>query len=211
MSESEVCTCTYNTAFIYLLFGNPFLLQVVFRDGQLLCGVLDKSQYGASQYGFVHTCYEVYSTMNMIVVVASFIFYFIVQLYGGAASCMLLSALGRLFTKFLQLCGFTLGVEDILVTKKVSQTVNVTVRWLSHDVWCRCWAITPLSGDCHMLLYHCQVTLTCCYITVGWLSHDCRLTKSAGSPFVLGESVVLKQLLRHLVLKDLLMMVSNKW
>lgn len=33
---------------------------------------------------------------------------------------MLLSALGRLFTTFLQLHGFTLGVEDILVTAKVN-------------------------------------------------------------------------------------------
>ena len=33
--------------------------QVIFRDGHLLCGVLDKSQFGASQYGFVHSCHEV--------------------------------------------------------------------------------------------------------------------------------------------------------
>ena len=37
------------------------------------------------------------------------------QLYGGAVANLLLSALGRLFTSFLQLRGFTLGVEDILV------------------------------------------------------------------------------------------------
>ena len=37
------------------------------------------------------------------------------QLYGGAVANLLLSALGRLFTSFLQLHGFTLGVEDILV------------------------------------------------------------------------------------------------
>ena len=24
-----------------------------------MCGVLDKSQFGASQYGFVHSCHEV--------------------------------------------------------------------------------------------------------------------------------------------------------
>ncbi len=32
---------------------------------------------------------------------------------------LLLSALGRLFTSFLQLRGFTLGVEDILVLPEV--------------------------------------------------------------------------------------------
>ena len=73
-------------------------LQVVFREGQLLCGVLDKTQLGASQFGFVHSCQE---------------------LYGGGVANQLLSALGRLFTTFLQLHGFTLGVEDILVRPEV--------------------------------------------------------------------------------------------
>ena len=73
--------------------------QVVFREGQLLSGVLDKSQFGASQFGLVHCCQE---------------------LYGGGVASQLLSALGRLFTTFLQLHGFSLGVEDILVRPEVS-------------------------------------------------------------------------------------------
>lgn len=32
---------------------------VIFRRGELLCGVLDKAQYGPSSYGLVHACYEV--------------------------------------------------------------------------------------------------------------------------------------------------------
>lgn len=36
-------------------------------------------------------------------------------------SNLLLSALGRLFTTFLQLRGFTLGVEDILVMPEVGE------------------------------------------------------------------------------------------
>ncbi|XP_034078691.1 LOW QUALITY PROTEIN: DNA-directed RNA polymerase I subunit RPA1 [Gymnodraco acuticeps] len=69
--------------------------QVVFRQGELLVGVLDKAHYGSSSYGLVHCCYE---------------------LYGGATSGKLLSCLARLFTAYLQLYrGFTLGVEDILV------------------------------------------------------------------------------------------------
>ncbi|XP_019859296.1 PREDICTED: DNA-directed RNA polymerase I subunit RPA1-like [Amphimedon queenslandica] len=69
--------------------------EVIFREGQLLSGVLDKSQFGASQFGFVHSCYE---------------------LYGGTMCNYLLSALGRIFTGFLKLYhGFSLGVEDILV------------------------------------------------------------------------------------------------
>ncbi|XP_014670360.1 PREDICTED: DNA-directed RNA polymerase I subunit RPA1-like, partial [Priapulus caudatus] len=69
--------------------------QVVVRHGELLVGVLDKGHYGATPYGLVHCCYE---------------------LYGGAISGKLLTSLARLFTAFLQLRGFTLGVEDIIVT-----------------------------------------------------------------------------------------------
>ena len=41
------------------------------------------------------------------------------QLYGGPVAGRLLTGLAKLFTTFLQLHGFTLGVEDILVTPKV--------------------------------------------------------------------------------------------
>ncbi|XP_062332122.1 DNA-directed RNA polymerase I subunit RPA1 [Osmerus eperlanus] len=69
--------------------------QVLFRQGELLVGVLDKAHYGSSAYGLVHCCYE---------------------LYGGQTSGKLLSCLARLFTAYLQLYrGFTMGVEDILV------------------------------------------------------------------------------------------------
>ncbi|MBN3305594.1 RPA1 polymerase, partial [Amia calva] len=69
--------------------------EVIIRQGELLCGVLDKAHYGSSAYGLVHCCYE---------------------LYGGETSGKLLSCLARLFTAYLQLYrGFTMGVEDILV------------------------------------------------------------------------------------------------
>ena len=34
-------------------------LKVVFADGEFLCGVLDKAQFGPSQFGLVHACQEV--------------------------------------------------------------------------------------------------------------------------------------------------------
>ncbi|XP_028403627.1 DNA-directed RNA polymerase I subunit RPA1-like isoform X2 [Dendronephthya gigantea] len=71
--------------------------QVIIRDGELLCGVLDKAHYGSTPFSLVHCCYE---------------------LYGGVVSSLLLSALARVFTSFLQMRGFTLGVEDIIVRKK---------------------------------------------------------------------------------------------
>ena len=89
---------------------------MIFCQGELLCGVLDKSQFGASQYGFVHSVYEVLYTFyysDPLPTIPSPPLH--MQLYGGAVANLLLSALGRLFTSFLQLHGFTLGVEDILV------------------------------------------------------------------------------------------------
>ncbi|KFD69395.1 hypothetical protein M514_12927, partial [Trichuris suis] len=72
---------------------------VVVRQGQLLCGVLDKGQFGAAPYGMVHCVYE---------------------LYGPEVACRLLSCFSRLFTTYLQLHGFTLGVQDIILTKKAN-------------------------------------------------------------------------------------------
>uniref|UniRef100_H3A1U0 DNA-directed RNA polymerase subunit n=1 Tax=Latimeria chalumnae TaxID=7897 RepID=H3A1U0_LATCH len=69
--------------------------EVIIREGELMCGVLDKAHYGSSAYGLVHCCHE---------------------LYGGETSGKVLTCLARLFTAYLQLYrGFTMGVEDILV------------------------------------------------------------------------------------------------
>lgn len=84
-------------------FADPKVMteaEVVIREGQLLCGVLDKTHYGATPYSLVHCMYE---------------------LYGGEVSSQLLSSFAKLFTAYLQLEGFTLGVEDILVVKKADK------------------------------------------------------------------------------------------
>ena len=70
--------------------------EVVIRGGELCLGILDKQHYGATQYSLAHLFCE---------------------LYGGEYCCKLLSSLSKLFTNFLRSEGFTLGVEDILVTK----------------------------------------------------------------------------------------------
>ncbi|XP_012272524.1 DNA-directed RNA polymerase I subunit RPA1 [Orussus abietinus] len=78
-------------------FSNPKTMseaEVVIRGGELLCGVLDKTHYGATPYGLIHCLFE---------------------LYGGICSSRVLSAFGKLFQAFLQLEGFTLGIEDILI------------------------------------------------------------------------------------------------
>ncbi|NXJ62661.1 RPA1 polymerase, partial [Rostratula benghalensis] len=79
----------------YLNLDSMCESQVIIRNGELLCGVLDKAHFGSSAYGLVHCCYEI---------------------YGGRTSGKVLTCLGRLFTAYLQLYrGFTMGIEDILV------------------------------------------------------------------------------------------------
>lgn len=81
-------------------FENPKTMseaEVVIRNGELLCGVLDKKHYGATPFGLIHCVFE---------------------LYGGTTSSKLLSALGKVFQSYLQRIGFTLGIEDILVKRR---------------------------------------------------------------------------------------------
>ncbi|RHY34590.1 hypothetical protein DYB32_000813 [Aphanomyces invadans] len=70
---------------------------VVFRDGELLQGVLDKGQFGATEYGWVHAVYE---------------------LYGSGTAAKLLTALGRVLTCYLQYAGHTCALEDLTLTEE---------------------------------------------------------------------------------------------
>ncbi|KAI9507014.1 beta and beta-prime subunits of DNA dependent RNA-polymerase [Russula earlei] len=69
--------------------------QVIFMNGELLCGIIDKSAFGASDFGLVHSVYE---------------------LYGADVAGRLLGVLSRLFTKFLQLRAFTCRMDDLALT-----------------------------------------------------------------------------------------------
>ncbi|CAN3373825.1 hypothetical protein DIURU_004341 [Diutina rugosa] len=68
---------------------------VIFHKGLLVCGILDKSQYGAQPYGMVHSIHEVYGPTT-----------------AGAA----LSVLGRLFTNYIMQTAFTCGMDDLRLT-----------------------------------------------------------------------------------------------
>ena len=67
---------------------------VLFNSTELLTGVLDKAQFGATSYGLVHCFYE---------------------LYGPQLAGQLLSTLGRLFNKYLLMVGFTCRMDDLLL------------------------------------------------------------------------------------------------
>ncbi|RKP17001.1 beta and beta-prime subunits of DNA dependent RNA-polymerase, partial [Rozella allomycis CSF55] len=71
--------------------------EIIFMQGELVSGAIDKSQFGASGYGMVHSCYE---------------------LYGADIAGKLLTSLGRLFTKYLQMIGFTCRMDDLIVKKE---------------------------------------------------------------------------------------------
>merc|ERR1712100_264759 len=77
--------------------NDEFEQTVIFRNGELLTGVLDKAQIGAASFGMVHCCYE---------------------LYGPTMAGLLLSVLGRLFTLYLQFHGFTCGIDDLIINKE---------------------------------------------------------------------------------------------
>ncbi|QLG73172.1 hypothetical protein HG535_0E02560 [Zygotorulaspora mrakii] len=74
--------------------------EVLFRNGELLCGILDKSQYGASKYGIVHSLHEV---------------------YGPEIAAKVLSVLGRLFTNYIMSTAFTCGMDDLRLTAEGNQ------------------------------------------------------------------------------------------
>lgn len=69
---------------------------IVFRNGELLCGVIDKASIGNSALGIVHAVYE---------------------LYGADFAGRILNAFGRLFTYYLQDAGQSCGIEALTLTR----------------------------------------------------------------------------------------------
>ncbi|KAF3925482.1 hypothetical protein AA313_de0200270 [Arthrobotrys entomopaga] len=81
--------------------------EVVVHDGYFACGVLDKSQVGASAYGIVHSVHE---------------------LYGPGVAGSFLSILGRLFTKLLHMRAFSCGMEDLVFVAQGDQIRRRTLE-----------------------------------------------------------------------------------
>ncbi|VEU22044.1 DEKNAAC103010 [Brettanomyces naardenensis] len=75
--------------------------EVLFKNGELLCGILDKSQYGSSKYGIIHAIHET---------------------YGPDTAQRALSSLGRLLTNYEQWIAFTCGMDDLELTTEGDQT-----------------------------------------------------------------------------------------
>ena len=70
---------------------------VIFKDGEHVCGILDKGQLGPAAGGLIHSVHE---------------------LYGHIAAGKLLSIIGRLFTRFLNERAWTCGMDDLYLTRE---------------------------------------------------------------------------------------------
>lgn len=95
---------------------------VLIRDGELLRGVLDKSAFGATEFSLVHAVYEA---------------------YGPSKAGLLLNALGRLFTAYLQyFSGHSCRMEDLVLTQASDSTRRNLI-----DVSIATWTDRQQSDD----------------------------------------------------------------
>ncbi|KAI0876332.1 DNA-directed RNA polymerase I subunit RPA1 [Hypoxylon argillaceum] len=80
---------------------------VLFNEGEFITGILDKSQLGPSAGGFIHSIHEI---------------------WGPEAAARLLSCMGRLLTRFLNMRAFTCGMDDLLLTPQGEQKRKEVLR-----------------------------------------------------------------------------------
>ncbi|KAL8779785.1 MAG: hypothetical protein Q9213_006770 [Squamulea squamosa] len=78
-----------------------------FQDGDLLTGILDKAHLGPSGGGLIHSVYEA---------------------YGHIVAGQLLSILGRLLTRMLNMRAFTCGMDDLDLTTEGEATRRERLR-----------------------------------------------------------------------------------
>lgn len=86
--------------------------QVIFKDGEFLCGILDKKQLGPTAGGLIDSIHEI---------------------YGHTIAGRLIGILGRLLTRFLNMRAFTCGIDDLRLTpegdrarkEKLSKTAEI--------------------------------------------------------------------------------------
>jgi DNA-directed RNA polymerase I subunit RPA1 len=101
---------------------------VMFQDGHLVTGVLDKSQLGDAPHGLIHACFE---------------------LYGPHVAGSLLTALGKLMTLFLQHIGFTCRMDDLLVDAHADDRRNQIIHSaeaIGHAIACSFTQTYPADG-----------------------------------------------------------------
>ncbi|CAO2653919.1 Nn.00g106520.m01.CDS01 [Neocucurbitaria sp. VM-36] len=97
-AEYQELTLTSKSSTNGALWGaNSEEQMVIVKDGQLLCGIMDKSQIGPAPGGLINGIYEA---------------------YGETIAGRALSIIGRLLTKLLHMRAFSCGVEDLILTEE---------------------------------------------------------------------------------------------
>lgn len=84
---------------------------VLFNDGEFITGILDKSQLGPSNGGFVHSIHET---------------------WGPETAAKLLSCLGRLLTRYLNMRAFSCGMDDLRLTPEGEKTRKTKIQGAKH-------------------------------------------------------------------------------
>ena len=84
---------------------------VLFQDGEFISGILDKSQLGPSSGGFIHSIHEI---------------------WGPQVAAKLLSCMGRLLTRFLNMRAFTCGMDDLRLTPEGEDNRKKKLKNASH-------------------------------------------------------------------------------
>lgn len=108
---------------------------VIFKDGELLCGILDKAQLGPSVNGLTHSIHE---------------------LFGHTAAGKLMSILGRLLTRFLNERAWTCGMDDLYLTsegdKARREEIDKSIQ-LGHEISAQYVSLDPkVDGEDKQLL-----------------------------------------------------------
>ncbi|KAH7310477.1 DNA-directed RNA polymerase I subunit RPA1 [Stachybotrys elegans] len=80
---------------------------VLIQDGEFITGILDKSQIGQSSGGLIHAIHET---------------------HGPAVAGKLLTALGRLLTRYLNMRAFSCGVDDLRLTSEGEKARQTELR-----------------------------------------------------------------------------------
>lgn len=113
------CKTTVNES--YLSDINNKDKQVIVQGNDLVTGILDKNNIGAKSFGLLHCFYE---------------------LTDAKRTGRLMSALSRLFCNFLQMHGFTCGLDDLITTpefedfrrKMVDETFKTSIEHLAQKL-----------------------------------------------------------------------------
>ena len=86
---------------------------VIFNNGELMCGLMDKNSIGAAKSSIVHVCHT---------------------LYGDQCSSRIISSLSHMLTYSVQIRGFTLGIEDILLQKHITKKRHKLLAQIDSEV-----------------------------------------------------------------------------